>query len=596
MLPMRTSIETIESLFLSGRFEPAPVQRDYQWRAVHCRTLLADLDRTFASSSIGLAARHPMLAAEAVAEADADRIETSVAAEAVAPSSRTLDHYMLGAIVTTPPDHGTRLVFDGLQRLTTLTILIAVLRDFTEDTNLKARLEALVRTDKRVFRVRLSGRDQTLPQQIQPLGAATKLRRAKAKTDMGGRLRTATDVFRERLKPWSPERRDAFARFLLGQVLVDLQEAADVRLARQMFITGNLRGKRLDRVDLLKGQLTDIAADDAAVQRVVDAWNAARQTAGDRFEALLVIVDLLERRQPQSEDCLNELADHVATAYGPAGIEAWLKRLGEFAEDDAALEAALNSPARVALAADLWRLQLFRWSEWRPLALLWLADMRKAARTAGDAGVQKRNAAALRFARLHRACMAVTLAGFSSADRETIFIRAVKQTLAGQTPFGSGGALSFRPAQIDKIAETLRTPITDREIRTTLLRWFESLPHLDSIPAHVRDATVEHILPQRVASVPQWAAAFPDRQQRFLACNALGNLAAIDKLRNMKLRNQWYPQKQPIYAQAAADFVTLRDLPAATTWSAEDIQARTARLAETIERELGLVRFSAERS
>jgi hypothetical protein len=456
---------------------------------------------------------------------------------------------------------------------------------------LKARLDRLIRTETRAFRVRLSGRDQILADQVQPLGAATRERRGKPKTDMGARIRIARDVFLDGLRPWSHERRVAFATFLLEHVLIDVQEVRDERLARQMFITGNLRGKRLDRIDLLKGQLTDIAADDAAANRVVTAWNAARQQAGDRFEGLLISLDLIERQQPQSEDCLNELAEYVAANYGPAGIETWLERLSGFVTDDAALEAALKTPANDVLSADLWRLQLFRWTEWRPLALLWLADAR---RQRGDAAknAQRRSATLQRFNRLHRVCMGVTLAGFSPADREKIFIRAVGQVINGMSPFAANGALSFKVQQIEKIAETLRTPITDREIRTTLIRWFESLAHIEAVPLHVRDASVEHILPQRVADVPQWIVAFPDRQQRFLHCNALGNLAAIDKGRNMKLRNLWYPKKVPIYASAAKDFVTLRDLSADIEWSPAVIQERTERLAAAVEAGLGLTRFS----
>ena len=50
--PLVSRIVDIENLFLSGAFAPAPVQRDYQWLTAHCRTLLVDIDRTFAASSL----------------------------------------------------------------------------------------------------------------------------------------------------------------------------------------------------------------------------------------------------------------------------------------------------------------------------------------------------------------------------------------------------------------------------------------------------------------------------------------------------------------------------------------------------------------
>ena len=47
---------------------------------------------------------------------------------------------MLGAMVVTPPmTPGNHHVYDGLQRLTTLTVLLAVLRDLTKDAALARR-------------------------------------------------------------------------------------------------------------------------------------------------------------------------------------------------------------------------------------------------------------------------------------------------------------------------------------------------------------------------------------------------------------------------------------------------------------------------
>jgi hypothetical protein len=591
---LTSDVFTVETLFLRSRYAPASVQRDFQWRAQHCRILLADLDRTFMVSSLADALRLTGPAdASLTREPDSQRIDEDLASAAPEAAPERLDAYALGTIVTTPAVDGVVHVYDGLQRLTTLTILIAVLRDLTGDKTLAERLDRLVRTDTRAFRICLAGKDKTLATQIQPVGESIRIRRVELKTDMGRRLRQAAEVFREGLKPWPPERRDAFARFLLENVLIDLQQASDVRLARQMFVTGNLRGKRLDRIDLLKGQLTDIAADEATATRIVQHWNGARHVAGDRFEGLLTTIDLIERQKPQSEDCLNELADHVAATRGAQGIEAWLQRLTMFAGDDAELQRYLLEAPKDALSSDIWRLQLFRWTEWRPLALLWFADLRRAERTSARTLAQKRELTARRFSQLHRRCMAVTLASFSPADRETIFIRAVRQTITGENPLGPGGALSFRPLQIEKIAEALRTPITDREVRSTLLRWFESMAHGDVVPIHVREATVEHVLPQRLATGSEWRSLFPDQAERFLACNALGNLAALDRTRNERLKNKRFAEKAAVYQVAAKDFATLRDVDPTQPWTPQVIAQRTQRLAAAVEWALALPAFSA---
>ena len=591
--PLVSVIVDIENLFLTGAFTPAPVQRDYQWLTGHCRTLLTDIDRTFAASSLARKSAEVGNtdgghADVAEAATDDERVDIDLSAENTVPPPVPLDHYMLGAMVMTSPLNGRHHVYDGLQRLTTLTVLIAVLRDLAKDAALRDRLDRLIRREDNVFRVTLPGKDPTLERQIQPRGEAIRNRRTPPVSDMGRRVRIAAQVFRELLKPWSTERRDAFTTFLLQHVHVDLQTATDARLARQIFVTTNMRGEPLDRVDLLKGQLVDIADNELAAATVVANWNAARIVAGNQFERLLGAVDLIERQAPQGDDCLNALAEHIAHTRGPAGVGGFTQRLGMFASDMVALDAAMTAPPTDAFTASLWRLQLVRWDTWRPLALLWFADYRRAKQNPSPAAGRKIEAAARRFAALHRRCMAMTLAGFSTADRERIFARAIQQASQGHNPLASTGALAFTDIQIARIGETLRTPLTDKDVRLTLVRWLESVHYDTNIPQHVREATVEHILPRRPAPGSDWIAAFPDPEARYMACNAFGNLAALDKARNEGLRNADFAGKRAVLLAAATDYHTLTDIPTEGAWTAEVIDARTDKLARQVEAALDL--------
>jgi Protein of unknown function DUF262/Protein of unknown function (DUF1524) len=588
--PLMTRIVTVEDLFLLGAFVPAAVQRDYQWRSPQCRTLLADLDRTFLSSSLAVRdAADVIETATQTPEDEGERLDPELSSSAAAAATATLDHYMLGAIVVTPADAGKQAVYDGLQRLTTLTVMMAVLRDLTTDAELRDRLDALIRHPvSGLYRVTLAGKDVTLARQIQPRGESIKIRRGAVPSDMGKRIRIAAQVFREQIKPWDSARRSAFTRFLLERVHVDIQEARDTRLARQMFVTTNMRGKSLNRVDLLKGQLVDIADNDATATAVVAHWNGARNAMGDDFEALLVAVDFLERQAPQGDDCLNALADFVLEKRGPKGIEAWVQRLTMFAGDLLELNALMQVPPTDAFTSNIWRLQLFRWDNWRPLALLWFADYRRAKKQGGPGAAKKIEAAHRRFSALHKRCMGITLCSFSAADRERIFGRAIAQASRGDNPLSSTGALAFNQLQIHRIAETLRVPITDQETRSSLIRWFESLQHGDIVPTSVREVTVEHILPRRPSAGSDWIAAFPDVDARYLACNTLGNLAALDRVRNERLKNAEFAEKLKVFTDAAPDFASLSDIQQHSVWSAQAIAARTERMASQIEAALDL--------
>ena len=248
----------------------------------------------------------------------------------------------------------------------------------------------------------------------------------------------------------------------------------------------------------------------------------------------------------------------------------------------------LATPPTDAFASDIWRLQLFKWHNWRPLALLWYSDYRRALRQGGPGAAQKMAAAQRRFAALHRRCMAISLAGFSHVDREKIFGRAISQVNRDINPLSSAGALAFNPQQTARIRETLRVPMMDKDIRVMLVRWLESMAHADVVPIFVRDTTVEHVLPRRPGDGTQWTVDFRDPEARFLSCHALGNLAGIDKQRNEILKNAEFALKQPIYVAAAAEYATLIDVAAAGQWTQIEIESRTERLAVDIERHLDL--------
>lgn len=591
-VPLTSRVVSIAELFQLGTYGPAAVQRDYQWRAEECRTLLADLDRVFSTSSFAVLDDEDVDgavdAANALREIEIAPVDDELRVADIPSPPLQLDDYMLGAIVVTPPENGLRLVYDGLQRMTTLTVLASVLRDLTDDEDLREVLDRLIRLDETSFRLTLAGKDTTLSRQIQPRGESIRPRRGDPQSDMGGRIRIAAGVFREGLKPWGDARRNAFSHFLLARVRLILVEAFDPRLARQIFVTTNMRGKNLNRVDLLKGQLVDIADNEETARQVVAHWNGARNASGDQFEELLVAVDFIERRQPQGDDCLNELADHIQQKRGPAGIEAWVQKLTHHAGAWRELRAFLQNTPTDDFSADIWRLQLFKWDNWQPLALLWLSDYRRAVRQGGPGAPQKIAAAQRRFAALHRRCLAIALAGFSNSDRERIFGRAISQVNRDLNPLASSGALAFNPQQLGRIEETLRVPMMDKDLRVCLIRWLETMNMTPGQEFRISDMTVEHILPRRPPDGSHWITDFVEPDERFLACHALGNLAALDKGRNERVSNNSFADKLAVYETAAAEFVTLQDVVTVSAWTATAIQERTARMADGIMRQLDL--------
>jgi hypothetical protein len=154
---------------------------------------------------------------------------------------------------------GNHEIYDGLQRFTTLTILIAVLRDLIADPAVRADLDHLI-TDRKQYRLQLFGRDKTLAEHVQASGATGLKSDNRAYYEIGRRILSVKNALREQVGKWDEARRVRYARFLLSSVWTSVLDVGDVRMARQMFVSTNLHGKHLEPVDLLKGQIADIVS------------------------------------------------------------------------------------------------------------------------------------------------------------------------------------------------------------------------------------------------------------------------------------------------------------------------------------------------
>jgi len=579
--PLRCRVVTIAELFCDAHYVPAAIQRDYQWDARECEILMADLDRAFQPSP-------PERVAEEEADAadeDEDALESDLLPGAEEAADPCFGEYYLGAFVIKALDDGRAEVFDGLQRLTTLTVLLAVLRDLTKAAPHQAALQELIAGADGQHRLVMPGRDRTLIEEIQAPGEAAKVRRGSPRTELARRIRTAARTFRKELATWPADRLRDFIDFVLTRVRAVVVEADEPKLARQIFITTNLRGVPLDQAVLFKGQVIDIAPDEETAAEMVRHWTGIQLAAGKDMEGFLLAMDFIERRAQQGADCLARLADHLSVKPGPGGILNWTGRLALYAGAWRELMLKMQSPRFDATDMNIWRLRFFKWNEWKPLALLWYADA-FIKRTRGRGGVRVDALLARRFEALHRRCMAITLADYSDRGRYAIFARAIRQALWGKNPLNR--ALVFNAPSQARMRDTLSRPLLDDKMRLTLVRWYESTLWGDDPPADLAKATVEHVLPRRPGWESQWLVDFNDEAERYDACHSLGNLGVMDYDKNMEIENYDFARKRPVITEQSGKYKTLIDVAAAPAWSPEIVSARNTRLIDAIWQELQL--------
>ncbi len=571
---------SVEEFFRLGVFAPARVQRDYVWDAAQSEDLLNDVERACAdvyrTSDENSEVR--------ISIADDDHEEDDGEPEASAPLSEARHDappvYHLGGVVLRRLGADRFEIFDGLQRATTLTILMCLIRDLTASPDLRERLQALIETGGGAARVSLPGADGTLQKEIQAAKQTLKNFRREVGA-RGKRIRRSRGVFYSLLKTWDQDRLSSFAKFLLERTLLVVAETAYADLAGQVFITANRRGLQLTPVDIFKGQLLEIAEGDGATEKIARAWDGLLQILGDEIEPFLQALDFIKRRAPQGPDHLTKFADFIEKTYGAGRILEAMDEMRNYASAWAELTVKLKQSSSPIENRGVWRLRFFKWFEWRPLALAWYKECRDLRnRTARGAGERAEKTFQKRFSALHRVCMVLTLAKFSAADRAKIFGKALSQWKAKGDPLSAKGArpgaLTFSPHQIAKAAETLGTPLYDDEIRLMLMRWLEAGLSAEAVHPDVPFATVEHILPRRPEPGSQWLRDFPNEEERFAACHSIGNLAVMDYDANVEIANRDFGQKIAVIREQAEKYKTLADVAALDCWTASAVRARAA--------------------
>ncbi|MGE0828204.1 MAG: DUF262 domain-containing protein [Hyphomonadaceae bacterium] len=312
---IQSRIHSVGELLTSGAFAAAKAQREYCWGEDQQSALMDDLLGAFAEFGFDPDASETPenYLSDASAEAEPRAIPKEASADrpfALPQSDDAIEQsapaFFLGTMVLMPSSEA-QLIFDGLQRITTLMVIFAVIRDKLPDAAENARLAPLLQTGKNAFRLHLPMRHDTLISDVLTPGRTKRAYGPLAGiTHAGLRLRECVAIVRERLNGWSRERLIAFAHFVRDVVAVSVITIEDRRLAGKAFISINASGLRLKPEEILKGQLIELAAqtDDvaAAETQILSSWRALQDDLGAKFGDFIKAVDFIERRKPQAAD------------------------------------------------------------------------------------------------------------------------------------------------------------------------------------------------------------------------------------------------------------------------------------------------------
>ncbi len=487
--------------------------------------------------------------------------------------------YFLGSIVLIKdPQKPEADVVDGQQRLTTLTILMSVLRDLS-DAKIASAIHGYVcqtgdpiKGTSDVFRLTPRERDADFFRTIIQNEAATaQLPDVRQFKDARARMVENANFLRERLKALSDEERRRLTMYIAQRCYLVIVAASDQDSAFRIFSVMNSRGLDLSPADVLKAEIIGaLPADkqDAYTQKWEDMEDELGRT---RFAELFGHIRMIHRKQKMQGTLITEFREFVPTRKTPAiFIDNELSPYTDAYEEitDRAFSSYKNADEINRQLTHLSRLDNF---DWQPPAIEVIARRRD------DPDF------ILRFlSDLERLAYAMFLMRNDPSDRIRRYGKLLTSIQAGDDLFADQSALQLEENEKAEVRKALSGDIyTITRIRLPLLLRLDELLSGGSAVYNSPVISVEHVLPQNPAAGSQWLLEFPDLDERAKWVHKLANLVLLTRRKNSQAGNLDFPDKKQKYFSTNAgvsNFALTSKVLAQAEWTPAVLENRQAEL------------------
>jgi hypothetical protein len=471
------------------------------------------------------------------------------------------DPYFLGSLVLIKaPDQARADVVDGQQRLTTLTILLAVLRHLAEDDGVKGSIQKLIAEEGDVLQglepePRLTLRPKDAPffrQWVQePGGIAGLLSMTQDDpalvNDPRRLIRRNAKAFHERLVEWEPAARRDLASYLAIRTYLVVVKTPTLDSAHRIFSVMNARGLDLEPSDIFKSDVIGKVAEDLRTE-YAKRWEDAEELLGrSSFSDLFLHLRMIHAKVRAKRELLREFPDQVLSRYFP-------DHAAEFVDDVlvpyAKAYADIEDGSYVATAgagevnAWLARLRQLDNNDWRPPAL-WV--MRKH----GDDPVLLSQF----LAKLERLAASMFICRSYTTPRVTRYADLLKQLEDGYLLDAPALELSLEE-RVDTLRRLNGEIYTVAKTRKYVLeRLDEAIAQDPGVSYSHKNVTVEHVLPQNPAGDSPWRTLFTDAERDHWV-HRLANLVLLNRVKNPAAGRKPFDEKKETYFKGKTGVAT----------------------------------------
>lgn len=492
--------------------------------------------------------------------------------------------YFLGSVVIIKRDGDAKSqVVDGQQRLTTLTMLLCVLRDMSDDKQLDEFVRQAGNKYKGVddrFRVGLRERDREFfRQNVQEMGSVSNCLQLDPKkfSDSQKQILENVKYLNEKLREHNEQRREKLAGYIIQNCYLVVVSASDGESAHRIFSVMNDRGLNLSPTDILKAEVLD-KIPRCSQDTYADKWENVEEEHGrDRFRDLFTHIRMIYRKDKQRETLQAEFRSSVLSPMRSQDfiddvLEPYSRVYGIVS--DASYESTGDADKVNALLRYLHRLDNF---EWMPPAMAYLHRN------------ELKRGTFLKFIQgLERLAYGLFILRENINRRTNRYARVIRAIDCDDDLFAEESPLQLSSDEKLGILRRLDGDIYGQtRVRLPLLMRLDSLLSDAGVTYQYPVITIEHVLPQRPASDSMWVEWFPDDAQRDTWTNRLANLALLSRRKNTKASNYEFERKKREYFQqnSVARFALTTQVVGETEWTPAVLARRQCFLVHALKQE-----------
>jgi len=484
--------------------------------------------------------------------------------------------YFIGSLITIERERDRLYdVVDGQQRLTTLNLILARLRDHVSEparTALGKRVLpaneltgeqgaprlTLRRKDQKFFRLHVLDGKPVEPAHEAEIQAASDAPKLRIIENLA-----AIDAF-------CAERDEAalkaFANYLLTQVYVVFVTTGSLSSAYRLFNVLNARGLALSNADLIKNALFSELSDQTLSAELEEAWLELEDTVGvDRLDGFLGHYRTSLTAAKARGSLHEEFAEIISGFKGRPfdflrhtndSARNYMRILnGEF--DSVSAKRALRSLGRV------------KFEEWIPPLLAFLDRP--------AAGMAEADYLSL----LEKITFQNWVRRLAFTARQTVYFQIIKAL-----------QVENRPVVADLIRSIVRDASNNEEFLQFIDGEIYTRPFAQAVLLRIEEAdqdesvtksydghvTIEHVLPQSLAD-PYWQSRF-DLEAHRGWIHRLANLALLAGTKNYRAKNYDFDRKKVIYTEKnnSVSFDTTKLILAEGEWNEEALDRRQREL------------------